>query len=306
MHLSLRKIHVFAAVAEHESYTRAAEKLHMSQPAVSMQIKQLEEDTGIALFERQGRRMRLTIAGKELEQYAIQVLHAYHDMLGAAEELREVSRGQLVVSVATTANYFTTKLLAEFNTQNESVTVTLDVTNRQKLLDQLENYEPDLVIMGEPPRGFNLLSERLMENPLVVIASPKHRLANQENIPLVDMASEQFAMREQGSGTRSAIERHLKQLGVECQTSMEMSSNETIKHAVEAGLGLGIVSLHTIQPELDSGRLVTLDVESFPIQRHWHIVTRKGKRLSPVARLFRDFIKQEAPRFVSVNGSNNY
>lgn len=298
MHLSLRKIHVFAAVAEHESYTRAAEKLHMSQPAVSMQIKQLEEDTGIALFERQGRRMRLTIAGRELEQYATQVLHAYHDMLGAAEELREVNRGQLIVSVATTANYFTTKLLAEFNTQHEGITVTLDVTNRQKLLDQLENYEPDLVIMGEPPRGFNLLSERLMENPLVVIASPQHRLAGQVNIPLSAIAEEQFAMREQGSGTRSAIERHLKQQGMDCQTSMEMSSNETIKHAVEAGLGLGIVSLHTIQPELESGRLLMLDVESFPIQRYWHIVTRKGKRLSPVARLFRDFIKQEAPRFV--------
>lgn len=298
MHLSLRQIQVFEAVAHFESYTRAAERLHMSQPAVSMQIKQLEEDTGLGLFERQGKRMRLSSAGRELLQYTSRVVQSYNDMLGAINGIKQVNSGRLVVSVATTANYFVTKLLAEFSNLHPGVTVTLDVTNRQRLLEQLENYEPDLVIMGEPPKGYNLQSERLMENPLVVIASAQHRLAKQGRIALAAVMTEQFIAREKASGTRSAIERHLLEYGFVHKTSLEMRSNETIKHAVEAGLGLGIVSLHTIQPELESGRLVVLNVESFPIQRYWHIVIRKGKHLSPVARLFRDYVRQQAPRFL--------
>lgn len=300
MHLSLRQIQVFDAVAQYESYTRAAEMLHMTQPAVSMQIKQIEADTGVALFERQGRRMQLTSAGRELTHYSRQVLHAYKDMQEALESLQQVNSGQLIVSVATTATYFATKLLAEFSAQHKGIDLTLDVTNREKLLFQLENFEPDFVIMGEPPAGFNLQSERLMENPLVVIAAPSHRLASSAWYELGDVMSEQFVVREMGSGTRTAIERHLRQYGYRCQTSLEMRSNETIKHAVEAGLGLGIVSLHAIQPELDSKRLVVLNVESFPIRRHWHIVSRKGKRLSPVAELFHDFVMKEASRFVRV------
>lgn len=303
MHISLRQIRIFEAVAHAGSYTRAAEALHLSQPAVSMQIKQLEEDTGVALFERKGRQMHLSNSGRDLMQYSSQVLHAYNDMLGAIEGMRKVSSGRLVVSVATTANYFVTKLLAEFTHLHEGVTITLDVTNRQKLLNQLENHEPDLVIMGEPPRGYNLQSERFMENPLVVIAAPTHRLAGKGWLELLDVLGEQFIMREKGSGTRVAIEKHLLQYGVKQKTSLEMSSNETIKHAVEAGLGLGIVSLHTIKPEIESGRLVILNVESFPIQRYWHIVMRRGKRLSPVAEAFRAFVRQEAPKFLSVSGA---
>ena len=301
MHLSFRQIDIFRVVAQLESYTRAAEKLHLTQPAVSMQVKQLEEDTGLALFERHGKRMRLTNSGKELLHYANQVLHSYSDMLSAIEDLRDLSSGHLVISVATTATYFITKLLADFTTQHEGITLTLDVTNRQQLLLQLENFEPDLVIMGEPPKGHNLSSERLMENPLVVIASPRHPLAGRQQIKLQEITNERFAVRERGSGTRNAIERHFMSHGVECNSTLEMRSNETIKHSAEAGLGLGIVSLHTIQLELEAGRLVVLNVESFPIRRHWHIVTRKGKRLTQVARLFRDFVKREAPRTPLLN-----
>ncbi|MEZ5535300.1 MAG: LysR family transcriptional regulator [Thiolinea sp.] len=299
MHLSLRQIQVFSAVAQHQSYTRAAEVLHMTQPAVSMQIKQLEKDTGLGLFERQGRRMRLTSTGREVQQYCVKVLHSYSDLLGAIESLQNIDQGHLMVSVATTANYFVTRMLADFSQQYPGVNVTLDVTNRAKLLHQLENLEPDLVIMGEPPKGFDLLSEQFMENPLVMIASPQHPLAGKKQLSLQDIANERFVVREKGSGTRDAIERHLMAHGAYCKTSLEMRSNETIKHAVEAGLGLGIVSLHTVQPELQAGRLCLLDIEHFPIKRHWHIVTRKGKRLTPVAKLFHDFVKKEAPRFVS-------
>lgn len=298
MHLSLRQIRIFEAVAQYESYTRAAEKLHMTQPAVSMQIKQLEEDSGLALFERQGKRMCLTHTGRDLLHYASQVLQSYNDLLVAMEERKGIKGGHLIVSVATTANYFVTQLLAEFSRQHEGINVTLDVTNRHMLLDQLENHEPDMVIMGEPPKGYNLQSERLMENPLVVIAAPGHPFTHSKKLKLEEVLNERFIIREKGSGTRSAIERHIHKFNQSCASTLEMRSNETIKHAVEAGLGLGIVSQHTIQPELDSGRLAILNVEHFPIRRHWHIVMRKGKRLSPIALEFKRFVMKEAPRFV--------
>lgn len=299
MPYSLSQIRIFEAVAKYESYTRAAETLNMTQPAVSMQIKQLEDDSGLALFERQGKKMCLTPIGKEMQHYASRVLQAHNDMLEAMKELKGTKGGHLIVSVATTANYFVTQLLAEFSRRHEGIHVTLDVTNRHMLLDQLENHEPDMVIMGEPPKGHGLQSERLMANPLVMIAPPNHPLTNvPPPISLADVMAERFIVREKDSGTRSAIERHVHKHGTSCKNMLEMRSNETIKHAVEAGLGLGIVSMHTIQPELDSGRLVMLDVEHFPIQRHWHIVMRKGKRLSPIAQEFKRFVMQEAPRFV--------
>lgn len=299
MHLSLRQIRIFEAVAQYESYTRAAEKLHMTQPAVSMQIKQMEEDSGLALFERQGKRMRLTKIGQDLLHHASLVLQAYNDLLVAMEESKGIKGGHLEVSVATTANYFVTQLLAEFSRRHEGINVTLDVTNRHKLLDQLENHEPDMVIMGEPPKGYNLQSERLMENPLVMIASPSHPFTQQKRkLTLDEVLTERFIVREKGSGTRSAIERHIQKFKKICSSTLEMRSNETIKHAVEAGLGLGVVSLHTIQPEVESGRLIVLDVEHFPIRRHWHIVMRKGKRLSPIASEFKRFVMTEAPKFV--------
>ena len=176
MPYSLSQIRIFEAVAQYESYTRAAEKLFMTQPAVSMQIKQLEDDSGLALFERQGKKMCLTPIGKEMLHYASRVLQAHGDMLGAMKEFKGTKGGHLIVSVATTANYFVTQLLAEFSRQHEGINITLDVTNRHTLLDQLENHEPDMVIMGEPPKGHGLQSERLMENPLVVIAAPTHPL----------------------------------------------------------------------------------------------------------------------------------
>ncbi len=299
MPYSLSQIRVFEAVARYESYTRAAEKLFMTQPAVSMQIKQLEEDSGLALFERQGKNMCLTPIGKEVQYYANRVLQAHNDMLEAMKELKGFKGGHLIVSVATTANYFVTKLLAEFSRQHGEINVTLDVTNRHQLLEQLENHEPDMVIMGEPPKGHGLQSEHIMENPLVVIAAPNHPFTKTENIlPLDEVMAKRFIMREKGSGTRSAIERHVQKHGTTCKNTLEMRSNETIKHAVEAGLGLGIVSLHTIQPELKEGRLAILAVEHFPICRHWHIVMRKGKRLSPIAQEFKQFLMQEAPKVV--------
>lgn len=298
MHLTLRQLTVFEAVARHLNYTRAADEMYLSQPAVSMQIRQLEDAVGLPLFERLGRKIHLTEAGRELYYYA----QAIDRQLKEAEEvlaaLKGLNKGRLAVSVASTANYFATRLLAAFKREFEGVAVSLDVTNRRTLLRQLEHNEVDLVIMGRPPEDADLVAEPFMDNPLVVIAPAGHPLAGQCEIPMVRLADEPFVVRERGSGTRIAMEKSFAEQGRSLKTGMEMTSNEAIKQAVEAGLGLGIVSLHTLELELATGRLVVLDVEGFPIMRQWHVVHRREKRLSPIAVAFRDFVFREAPRFV--------
>ncbi len=293
MHLTLRQLEVFAAVARHGSYTRAAEELHLSQPAVSMQIRQLEETAGLPLFEKLGKKIHLTQAGREFFHYSQAIGRQLQELDEVVEALKGVQTGRLRISVATTANYFATRLLAAFSQRFPGTTFSLDVTNRKTLLDQLANNETDLVIMGKPPDELDLDATPFMENPLVLIAPPDHPLAGQRGIPLARLQDEVFVARERESGTRIAMERFFEERGVRLRTGMEMTSNSAIKHAVEAGLGLGIVSIHTLELELEAGRLVILDVEGFPIQRHWYLVTSKGKRLPPVAQAFFDFLMGE-------------
>ncbi len=294
LNLTLRQLRVFESVARHRSFTRAAEELHLTQPAVSMQIKQLEDNLGAVLFEQVGKRIFLTEAGREMYAYSRAVDQQLAEAEHVLEDLKGMRRGQLVIAVASTANYFAPRLLAAFNRRYEAVTVSLDVTNREGLLHHLEQNDVDMVIMGLPPEGMDLEAEAFMENPLVVIAPPDHRLAGERDIPMEELQKETFIIREPGSGTRIAVERFFKEQGAELSTGMEMSSNEAIKQAVQAGLGLGIVSLHTLELELEMERLVVLDARPFPILRHWYVVHRKGKRLSPVAQAFKDFVREEA------------
>jgi len=302
MHLTFRQIEVFTAVARHENYTRAAQELHLSQPAVSMQIRQLEDSIGLPLFEQVGKKIHLTDAGRHMYSVGRQIA----DVLGEAEEVFEafkgVERGSLSLSVATTASHFATRLLAEFSKQHAGIIISLDITNREVLRKQLENNEPDLVIMGQPPEGVEVEATAFMENPLVVIASPSHPLAKRKAIPLSEFEQESFVVRETGSGTRGAAERFFEQHGVAFHTAIEMTSNEAIKQAVQAGLGLGIVSSHTLELELETGRLKILDVVDFPIRRHWYVIQRKGKRLSPAAIAFKQFVLNEAQRFEPLQG----
>jgi len=298
MHLTLRQLTVFEAVARHLSYTRAADEMYLSQPAVSMQIRQLEDAVGLPLFERLGRKIHLTEAGRELYHYAQTIGRQLKEAEEVLSALKGLNKGRLAVSVASTANYFATRLLAAFKQEFEGVAVSLDVTNRRTLLRQLEHNEVDLVIMGRPPEDADLVAEPFMDNPLVVIAPAGHPLAGQREIPMARLADEPFVVRERGSGTRIAMEKSFAEQGRSLKTGMEMTSNEAIKQAVEAGLGLGIVSLHTLELELAMGRLTVLDVEGFPILRQWHVVHRREKRLSPIAVAFRDFVFREAPRFV--------
>ena len=263
-----------------------------------MQIRQLEEAVGLPLFERLGRKIHLTEAGRELYHYAQLIGRQLKEAEEVLEALKGLNKGRLSVSVASTANYFATRLLAAFKQAFEGVAISLDVTNRRTLLRQLEHNEVDLVIMGRPPEDADLVAEPFMDNPLVVIAPAGHPLADQREIPMARLADELFVVRERGSGTRIAMEKSFAEQGRSLKTGMEMTSNEAIKQAVEAGLGLGIVSLHTLELELATGRLAVLDVEGFPIMRQWHVVHRREKRLSPIAVAFRDFVFREAPRFV--------
>ncbi len=293
MNVTFRQLKVFEAVARHLSFTRAAQELHLSQPAVSMQIKQLEESAGLPLFEQLGKKIYLTEAGREMSHYCCSIASQLEEARDVLEQLKGIQRGHLDIAVASTANYFATRLLAAFAKQHEGVTFSLDVTNRASLLRQLEQNGKDLVIMGLPPETMSLEMEAFMENPLVVIASPDHALAGKK-VSLHQLQKENFVVREAGSGTRIAMERFFNEHGVSLQTGMEMTSNEAIKQAVEAGLGLGIVSIHTLALEREAGWLVVLDVDAFPILRHWYVVHRKGKRLSPIAQAFRQFVLSEA------------
>jgi len=294
MHLTLRQLKVFEAVARHLSFRRAAEELHLSQPAVSMQIKQLESNVELPLFDHVGKKVFLTEAGREMFHYSRAIAGLLDEADEVIEQLKGARRGKLALSVASTVNYFAPALLGTFCRRFPDITISLDVTNRETLLRQLADNEADLVIMGQPPAGDELEAGAFMENPLVVIASPDHPLAGKQGVPMMRLQDETFLVRERGSGTRGATERFFSQHGITLNTGMEISSNEAIKQSVQAGLGLGLLSRDTLEMELALNKLVVLDVEGLPIVRHWYVMHRRAKRLSPVAKAFKQFLLEEA------------
>ncbi len=299
MNITFRQLKIFEVVARRLSYTRAAEELHLSQPAVSMQIKQLEENIGLPLFEQLGRRIYLTEAGQEMYHYSRSIAQQVEEAEEVLEQLKGLSAGRLEITVATTANAFATRMLSRFSRKYEGSTISLDVTNREHLLRQLAENEKDIAIMGRPPEDADLVIEPFAENPLVVVAAPDHPLVEQQPIPLYTLQEQTFVVRELGSGTRTAMQRFFAEHNLSITSSMEMNENEAIKQAVQAGMGLGIVSRHTIELELETKRLVILDVEEFPIMRHWYLVHRKEKRLSPVTQAFKDFVLSEGRDLIS-------
>lgn len=294
LHITLRQLKVFESVARHLSYSRAADELHLTQPAVSMQIKQLEGNVSLPLFEQLGKRIYLTEAGRELYQYSRAIAQQLADMEVALDELKGMERGKLNIAVVTTANYFAPHLLAKFCQRYQGVTVSLNVSNRETVLKQLADNLIDLAIMGQPPENLDIDSESFMENPLVVVAPPDHPLCRERTIPVKRLAQEIFLVRESGSGTRGAMERFFAEHDIKINKGMETDTTEAIKQAVQAGMGLGIMSQHTAELELETGRLKVLDVQGFPIIRYWHVVHRKNKRLSSVANAFREFLLKEA------------
>lgn len=298
MNITLRQLKVFERVARRLSFTRAAEELYLTQPAVSMQIKQFEEAIGLPLFERLGKKIYLTRAGEELYRLSRAIALQLEEAEQLIEELKGTEGGRLEVAVASTVHYFAIRLLADFCRRYPKVRVSFKVTNRKGLLQQMEDNESDIVLMGQPPEDQDLKAEAFLDNPLVIIAPAGHPLAGKASIPLDELKQETFIMREQGSGTRNSVERFFADKGMQITATMEMNTNGAIKQGVEEGLGLGIVSVHTVERELEDGRVAVLDVESFPIVRQWYIVHRAGKRLSSVAREFEAFVRNEAHRFV--------
>lgn len=297
--LTLRQLQVFESTARHLSHTLAAAELYLSQPAVSMQIKQAEGTIGLALFEQVGKKLFLTEAGRELLHYSRSILQQMQEMEAVFGEMKGLARGHLNIAGVSSANYFMPQLLAKFFQQHPGIQVSLHVANRDAVIKQLDENRADLAIMGQPPEGAEMQAESFLQNPLVVIAAPDHPLARKHHIKPSRLAHETFLLREPGSGTRGVVERFFANYRIRPPSSMQMDTNEAIKQSVQAGMGLGIISRHGIELELETGRLVILDAEHFPIVRHWYLVHRKSKRLSGAAQAFKQFLLNEAEKLTA-------
>ena len=295
MNITIRQLRVFLEVATRQNFTEAAKTLHLTQPAVSMQVKQLEEVVGIPLLQKTGRRIQLTDAGHEILLLCRSVLNQIEQTEQHLEQISKGHQGRLKLVVASTVSAVATKLLASFNELYPKMHISFDVTNREGWIKQLQNNEADIVLMGQPPENMDLLTQAFMDNPLVLIAPSSHPLAQQAKpASLEQLLQYGFVVREPGSGTRLAMERFFNEHDKTLNTNMEMNSNDAIKQSVEAGLGLGVVSIHTVEAELESGRLELIHAEKFPIKRQWYVVNRKGKHLSATALAFREFVLKEA------------
>jgi DNA-binding transcriptional LysR family regulator len=296
---TVRQLQILVAVAKHRSLTRAAEELRLTQPAVSMQVKTLERLAGLPLLERMGRQVALTGAGMELLHHAQAVLRSLHDAEDAMAALRGLRTGRVSIAVVSTAKYFAPKLLALFSREHGEIETKLAVHNRDTVVQLLVENEVDLALMGRPPQHLETSAFRFAKHPLVIIAAPDHPLAGQRRVPARALAAESFLVREPGSGTRAAMERFFAAHRVRPAATTEISSNETIKQAVMAGMGLAFLSQHAVGLELASGRLVLLPVEGLPVMRDWNIVHRTEKRLSPAALAFKKFVLVEGRAFLA-------
>jgi LysR family transcriptional regulator, low CO2-responsive transcriptional regulator len=297
--INLHQLATFQVVAKHSSYVRAAEELHFSQPAVSAQIRQLEESMGVKLFDKIGRRTRLTQAGEELYLYSQKIFSLIDETLETMESLRSPQYGRLSVGADTTVGtYVIPGLLGKFRQVYPDVEITLEVVNRGYLLDAMVNNRVDMVVMGKIPTEVPVFVAPFAPNELVLVAPPTHRLAGCQRVPFVELAREHFLLREVGSGTRAALEGAFQEAGIPLQVSMQVGNNSAIKQGVAAGLGIALISRVALDMELETNRLVILDVEGFPIIRQWRLVHLKDKNLSATARAFKLFMLQHADRLM--------
>ncbi len=291
MNITFRQLRVFVEVARHNSMIRAADALHLTAPAVSMQIKEIESQLGLPMFDRHGRTVSLSTAGEYFLVHARRLLAALKDAEHAMARLQRLEHGALTIGIVSTAKYFVPRLLARFHEEHPAVEVRLHVANnREQLVALMHAGDADLSIMGRPPKEIAARSESFAAHPLVFISSPEHPLANSGKLPVTALENYPLIAREPGSGTRDAMQRFFAGHRFEPRISMDMSSNETIKQAVMAGMGLSFVSLHTIGLEVGHGLLHVLDIEGTPVMRVWNVVHLNSKVLSPAAEAFRYFI----------------
>ncbi len=291
-HSTLRQLELFEAIARLGSFTRAAEELFLTQPTVSMQIKKLSDTVGMPLFEQVGKKIYLTDIGHELHRTCLGISEHLSNFEMIAADMKGLKKGKLRLAVVTTAKYFAPRLLGTFCQQYPGVDVSLKVSNRERVLERLASNLDDLYILGLPPVDVDVVAEAFLENNLVVIAPANHPLAKKKRIPLERLVKEPFLLREPGSGTRMATERKFDESGLKLKMRMELGSNEAIKQAVIGGLGVSVLSRHTLELDTPSKQFVVLDVKGFPIKRHWYFVYPSGKKLSIIARTFVDHLRQ--------------
>ncbi len=296
---TLHQLKVFEAAARHSSFTRAAEELFLTQPTVSMQIKQLTKSVGLPLFEQVGKRLYLTEAGRELFATCRQIFETIAQFEMKVADLKGLKQGQLRLAAITTAKYFIPRLLGPFCQLYPGIEISLQVTNHEGILDRMSNNLDDLYIMSQVPENMDVTCQPFLDNPLVVFAPVNHPLAKEKNIPIQRLAEEPFIMREPGSGTRRAVQSLFEQEGITVKVKLELGSNEAIKQAIAGGLGISVLSLHTLIPE--SSEVTILDVEHFPIQRTWYMVHPSGKQLSIVARTYYEYLLGAAKKFIQQN-----
>ena len=302
-YVSLRQLRVFESAANHRSFSRAAESLHLTQPGVSMHIKELETNAGLPLFERIGKKLFVTEAGEELLIRAREILRSIKAADEALDGLKGLRRGRINLAVVSTAKYFVPQLLASFRKEYPELEIRLAVNNRTSVIEQLVANEVDLAIMGRSPHSLDMVAEPFAQNPHVIIAAPDHPLAARSRLPVAALAKETFIVREPGSGTRLAMQQFFEQANVEFKVGMEMASNETIKQAVMAGMGISFISIHTIGLEMQSKRLSVLDVRGLPVIRQWHVAHLAGKRLSPMAAAFKAFVLEHGSDLLAAESS---
>ncbi|HIK54116.1 MAG TPA: LysR family transcriptional regulator [Synechococcales cyanobacterium M55_K2018_004] len=295
IHATLHQLKVFEATARHGSFTRAAEELFLTQPTVSMQVKQLTKAIGLPLFEQVGKRLYLTDAGRELFSTCQEIFNKLDQLEMTVADLKGMKQGKLRLAVITTTKYFMPRLLGPFCQKYPGIDVSLTVTNHERVIDRLANNQDDLYVMSQLPEHLDIVAHPFLDNPLVVVAPATHPLAHEKHISLKRLAEETFIMREPGSGTRRAFQKLLDSQGLSVKVRLELGSNEAIKHAIAGGLGLSVLSRHTLIT--DSSELTILDVEGFPIQREWYVVHLAGKQLSVVANTFFEYLQSAAKEF---------
>lgn len=288
--LTFRQIRIFVSAARLSSFARAAEEMHLTAPAVSMQMRDLEEDLGMPLFAKRGRGIVLTGAGEYLLVYALRVLAALREAEDMMLKLKGMEIGTLNIGLVSTAKYIVPHLLARFRREHPGIKVVIHVRNRDQLIGLLRDVLIDIAIMGKPPKDLDVRAEAFANNPHAFICSPAHPLAQEKLLSLAQLESEEFLMREPGSGTRAVMEHFFTTGGFRPHSTLEMSTTETIKQAVMAGLGISFVSLHTVGLETKHGVLSVLPVEGTPVVRVWHLVSRGGRPASTASEAFRYFV----------------
>ena len=296
---TLRQLRVFAAVARHLSFARAAEELHLTPPAVSMQVKELEGEVGLPLFDRSGRSVSLTTTGEYLLAYTRRVLATLKDAEDALARFKGLAGGQVTVGLVSSAKYFMPSLLARFRDEHPGVELGMKLGNREQLVALMQRGETDLAIMGRPPKDWATRAEPFALHPHVLVTSVQHPFTRMEQVPAAALQGEGFILREPGSGTRAATEEYAAAHHLHLRVVMEMSSNETIKQAVMAGMGVSLLSLHTLAFELRHGAIATPEVQGLPVMRRWHVVNTLGKLLSPPAEALRYFVLEHGQRHLA-------